>query len=135
MWKWILGGVAVFVILVILLIVGSYAFRWYTLPFQGRLQERAMIEGSGPRRLQEYEQFYRYIEDFETAEGNFKASYNRPLSSIKELAECRALIAEMNENVNEYNRDSRKYRTSAKFKDPSLPDLLTKPDYTCQAVS
>lgn len=134
MWKWVIGGFLAFVVVVAILLVGSYAFRWYALPWQGKLQERALIEGSGPRRLQEYESFYRLIEDFETAKANYLSGYNRPLNEGAEMIECRALLNQMNETVNEYNTASRKYRTSAKFKDPTLPDQLTRHDYTCQAA-
>ena len=132
MWKYIIGGVLAFVLVLGILLVGSYAFRWYTLPFQGKLQERAITEGSGAYRKQMYELFYRQIERYETAEGNYKASYSGPLSDKAELIECRGLIAEMNESVNEYNKNSRQWRTSGKFKDPLLPDMLQKSDYTCQ---
>ena len=109
---------------IILLTIAGWAWRYYTAPVRGQIEQREEVQ-SGDYRLYSYEHFYNLYaevlayedqirnqrEMLETVEGDEAARYRQNINALKNQ---RASA------IREYNADARK-ETRGQFRDDDLP--------------
>lgn len=108
-----------------ILIVGGWAYRYYTAPIRGQIEQREEVQ-SGDYRLYSYEHFYNMYaniqayedqirnqqEMLETVEGDEAARYRQNINALKNQ---RASA------IREYNSDARKEESRGQFRSDDLP--------------
>lgn len=128
MFKWIALSILTFLVLMALVIGGTWTYKWFTAPIRGKIEMREQIQNKDHRRYS-YEHFYDLYASYEsykdslraqkqvleTADGNHE---NRVRQNIAALKSQMARVRE------EYNADSRKTKTAGQFKAWDLPKRL-----------
>lgn len=122
-----LVGIAVGVILVVMAIsVAGWAWRYFTAAPKGIVEAEEQIN-SGNNRIQNYDHFFDMCSAIQTNKNQLRTQKDmlEMAESADERERIRATIAgvksQLNRNVNQYNADSHKEYTQARFKDASLP--------------
>lgn len=118
----IVGVIAVVVLVVGAVLAGGYAFKWFTIPFVGALEQRE-ITNRGQYRIQAYEQFYRWQEELASVDTKL-AGYPVPLQNSRQSTECQGLLARRADIVSEYNAASRAVLTQGQWQASDLPITL-----------
>ena len=118
----IVGVGALVLVAFVLVLVGGYAFSWFTIPFVGALEQRE-ITNRGQYRIQAYEQFYRWQEEITSVDTKL-AGYPVPLQDSRQRTECQGLLARRADIVSEYNAASRAVLTQGQWQAPGLPITL-----------
>lgn len=117
-----------FIVLLALIIGGSWTYKWYTAPIRGKIEMREQIQNKDHRRYS-YEHFYDLYASYES----YKDSLNAQLEVLDtaddtQKARVRQNIAALKSQMarvrEEYNADSRKTKTSGQFKAWDLPERL-----------
>ena len=122
-------GVIVTALLVFgVILVAGYGFKWWSIPWAGKLQER-QITNTGPYRIQSYDSFYAMYYDLKALDIKL-AGYVPPLSE-REKIECRGLTARRADIVSRYNADAAAIRTSGQWRAADLPDRLYAETRSC----
>jgi hypothetical protein len=121
-----LGVVVVF----FALIFGSWAWKYYTAPIQGKVDAEVQIE-SAQSRIQWYNHFHDLCSVVESNKESLRVQQMLLESSesnderIRIRANIGGIKAQIARNVNRYNADAAKDYTAARFKDGDLPYQLS----------
>lgn len=131
----ILGGVGAFLVALVLIVGGVWAFRWYTAEFRGKLDAREEIL-SGASRISAYNHFFNLCSSVQANEASLDAlrdelaatepgskDYSRVLSNITGVRAARGRA------IAQYNADAAKNYTVGQFRDLDLPYELAVADY------
>ena len=122
------GIVILAIVVLIAMIFGGWAFRYFTAPIQGRVDAEQRIE-SGTNRIQQYNKFFDLCANAQTTQTSLQTQKDM-LESMegKEAERIRSNVAGMTaqlaRTVNQYNVDARKDYTAARFHDSNLPFQL-----------
>lgn len=126
----VLGIAVSFIFIITAITAGSLAYRYYMAPVHGKVNAEVQIE-SAPSRIQKYEHFFNLCAQVQTMKASIAAQRDLldPAETTKERSRIRANLAGMTAQlaryVNQYNADSQKNYTKARFKDSSLPYTLS----------
>ena len=123
---WVLAIVAVIAAVGIVIAIGSYAFNWFAAPYQGKLQARQQIQGSGDFRIQAYNHFFDLCASVTTMDQALQATVQaEKQDSGQSLSEDRtnyiAQLNSRNDAANQYNVDAEKSYTVGQFRASNLP--------------
>ena len=102
---------------------GAFAYRWYTAPIRGAVEQRE-ITNQGGYRIQAYEQFYRWRESIIGID--LKLAAYPPSADLdpRQQTECRGLLAVRADLVSRYNAASSAVRTQGSWRAADLPPTL-----------
>ena len=123
---WVVALIGLFVLIGIVMAVGTWAFNWFAAPYQGKLQARQQIQGSGDFRIQAYNHFFDQCASITTAEQNLQQFYAQ-LKTAKGDDRTRietnitANVIDVNGAINQYNEDAQKSYTIGQFRSSNLP--------------
>lgn len=125
--KWIAASIGAFV-LVAALMVGGFAFNWFTAEPRGALEAREQILGSGDFRIQAYDRFFNQCAAIQSDEGRIQSlqteleTTNPSPSRVGQInASLTAIRSSRLEKINEYNADAGRNYTVGQFRDSDLP--------------
>jgi hypothetical protein len=122
---WVIFLVALFVVIGVVLAIGTWGFNWFAAPYQGKLQARQQIN-SGAFRIQAYDNFFNQCAQIQTDEQALQASYAELKTASKDdrsriQTNITGQLIDRNEAANQYNADSHKSYTVGQFKSSNLP--------------
>ena len=128
--KQFLAWIVLGVFLLMVLVGGNWAYRYFTAPIEGTVNAEQYIESAG-NRISTYEEFYGLCSSAQAMQDNIafqkemmqdmdkeSSTYERTLITVS------GMNARLNQMVREYNSASNQEYTSARFKSKSLPDSL-----------
>jgi hypothetical protein len=131
--KWmVLGGLGC-VAALLLLVVGSWAFRYYTAEVRGKVRAEEIIE-SAPNRMVQYEYFFNLCATIQGYNAQLQAQRQQleVVKGEKEWNRVNANIAGITGQraraIAQYNADVQKEYTRGRFFDPSLPSQISVGD-------
>lgn len=128
MFKWIALSIISFLVLMALVIGGTWTYKWYTAPIRGKIEMREQIQNKDHRRYA-YEHFYDLYASYESYKDSLQAQHqvletadgNQENRVRQNIAALKSQMARVRE---EYNADSRKMKTAGQFKAWDLPKRL-----------
>ena len=128
MFKGMVLSIIGFLVVMALVIGGTWAYKWYTAPIRGKIEMREQIQGKDFRRYS-YEHFYDLYASYESYKDSLQAQYqvletaegNQENRVRQNIAALKSQMARVRE---EYNADSRKAKTAGQFKSWDLPKRL-----------
>lgn len=133
----VFGWGAVAIATAVTLSLGGWAWKYYTAPIKGKAEAERAIESSASR-IARYEYFYDLCVSVQAGKASLSAQRERLGYSEdkKESSRIRANVAALQSNiartVSQYNAESGKNYTSARFKASNLPyQLKIKGETTC----
>lgn len=137
----VLAVIAV-VVTSIVLAVGHYAFSWWAAPYQGSLQARQQILGSGDFRIQAYDHFFSLCASIQTSEQAMQQTQTQEKTDkggdlSRDKINFGAQLNNRNDAANQYNVESTEHWTVGQFKANSLPYTIPayKKGVTTQCAS
>jgi hypothetical protein len=124
-WQWIvvLGIIGIFV-----LIGGSWAWRYYTAPIEGRVGAQEQIQ-SKEMMITAYNHFYDLYAKIQSYEVTLQA-FNTQLAQVTDkerervLANIAGVTSQRARDIAQYNADAKKDYTIGQFRDKGLPYQL-----------
>lgn len=125
---WICAGL----VALALLIGGSYAYRYYMAPVKGVVGAEETLESAG-KRISSYDSFFDLCANAQTMQGNIKdQEFNLSKLDMKTdpelykitLTNVTGMKSRLRDVVNQYNANSQKEYTTARFKSSNLPSRL-----------
>lgn len=114
---------------VIVLIGGGWAFRYFTAPIEGRVTAQEQIQ-SAPMMITAYNHFYDLYAAIKSYDPMIQAQKDILAQTTSETDRSRILIniagitAQKARSIQQYNADAQKEYTIGQFKDKSLPYRL-----------
>lgn len=126
----VLVGAVVVLLLLSLLSAGGWAWRYYTAEVRGVVDAEEQIESAGSR-VQFYNHFHDMCSSIKTSKQALATQYKMlglsegGKESVRVRANIAGLEATVASRVNQYNADSAKGYTAARFKDNSLPHRVS----------
>lgn len=116
---------------IILIVGGSWAFRYYTAEIRGTVDAEEQLESS-QSRISRYEEFFNLCATVQTRERALQAQkerlINSPHADSRELSRIRSNIAALESQreraINTYNARASQAYTSGRFKASNLPHRL-----------
>lgn len=128
MFKSIVLSILAFLVLMALVIGGTWTYKWYTAPIRGKIEMREQIQNKDHRRYS-YEHFYDMYASHESYKDSLRAQKqvldtadgNQENRVRQNIAALKSQMARVRE---EYNADSRKTKTAGQFKAWDLPKRL-----------
>lgn len=136
------GAVLLVVFTLVAVAVGSWVVRYYTAELKGMVRAEEQITDA-PSRIARYEYFFDLCAAVQNNEAMLAAQKRRLKTAMesgasdRELTQIRSAIAGIEaqraRNINQYNSESTKEYTSARFKASGLPYRLdiNNPSTTC----
>lgn len=122
----LVGGILLAIVVMMAVAAASWVWRYYTAAPKGIVQAEEQIN-KGSSRIQNYNHFFDLCSAIQTNKTQLRTQKDmlEMAESTDERERIRATIAgvkaQLNRNVNQYNADSHKSYTKARFKDSSLP--------------
>lgn len=123
---WGFGAVALIIVISIVLAVGHWAFSWWAAPYQGKLQARQQIQGSGDYRIQAYNHFFDLCASITTMDQALQQTVANEKTDKGESLQIdrtnfTAQLNSRDDAANTYNQDAQKSYTVGQFKASKLP--------------
>lgn len=132
-WK----GVLTVVVLFILLVIGVWAYRYYTADTRGAITAHETTT-AGQYRINSYEHFYDMCASIQGYEGSIfiqeeliKDSDNKEITDRAQLI-LSSIKAQRIRTISQYNMDAAKERTMAKYMDQGLPKEISAKQFNTQ---
>lgn len=130
---WVVALIGLFTIIGIVMAVGTWGLNWFAAPYQGKLQARQQIQGSGDFRIQAYNHFFDLCASVTTMDQALQASYQQLEGATGDdrtriETNITAQLNDRNDAANQYNVDAEKSYTVGQFRANNLPYQV--PAYT-----
>jgi hypothetical protein len=127
----IVGYVFLGIIIIVLLWGLSFGFKWATLPFIGKIEQREQIMGSGEFRIFSYNHFFNLCQSIQQVESQYDNQYDLlqemekgTESYERQQRNVAVLCAEIERRKHRYNADSAKEETVSAFMQSNLPGRI-----------
>ena len=131
---WIIAGILGAMLLIGGCVAGSWAYRYYTAPIEGRVGAQEQIQ-SAPSRIVNYNHFFDLCAAIQGHEGNIDAAQGQLGQGLRDderervIQTIAGLKGQRVRSIAQYNADARKNYTAGQFRDSDLPYQLAANDY------